>query len=114
MLLEKEEPGSAEPVLRECLEIRREALPEGHWLAANTESILGGCLTALERYAEAEPLLLESYPVIKAARGESHQRTLEAGQRVVDLYEAWGQPDEADQYGALLAESGEPQESPAP
>ena len=31
-------------------EIRRKALPKGHWATANTESLLGGCLTRLGRY----------------------------------------------------------------
>ena len=31
----------AERALRECLELRRSHLPEGHWLTAAAESVLG-------------------------------------------------------------------------
>ena len=34
----------AEQLLRESLAIRREALPGGHWLVGETESLLGDCL----------------------------------------------------------------------
>ena len=95
------DPGAAEPLLRECRVIRREALPEGHWLHANTESTLGECLTALGRFGEAEPLLLRSYPVIKAKWGASGEHTQRALRRIVDLYAAWGKPDEAATYRPL-------------
>jgi hypothetical protein len=42
---------------------------------ATIESLLGGYLTAGKRYADAEPLLLESYPIIKANFGDAHPRT---------------------------------------
>lgn len=66
--------------------------------------MLGECLTAQQRYAEAEPLLLESYPVLKAKLGEQHARTVDALRRLVALYEAWGQPDKASDYRAMLIE----------
>ena len=48
---------------------------------ATIESLLGGCLTAGKRYADAEPLLLESYPIIKANFGDAHPRTQAALKR---------------------------------
>ena len=38
---------------------------------------------------------MESYQALAAALGEDHARTKVARQRVVDLYEAWGKPEQA-------------------
>ena len=102
ILVGKEDPKNAEPVLREGVEIRRKSLPDDHWLTANAESVLGECLTALKRLDEAEPLLLKAYPIIKSARGEKHRQTLEALNRIIGLYEAKGQPDKPAKYRATL------------
>lgn len=93
-------PEEAEQSLREALELRRQALPEGHWLIASSECALGASLTAEGRYPEAEALLLEAHRDLAAARGSGHARTLEARQRLVALYEAWGRPDQADTWRA--------------
>jgi serine/threonine-protein kinase len=86
------------PLLRESLTLRRRALPPGHWLLATSESVLGACLTALGRHREAEALLLGSYESLRSSRGEDHERTVEARQRLVSLYEAWGKPAKAAVY----------------
>jgi len=88
-------PRAAEPLLRDSLALRRRALPAGHWLIASSESVLGACLAAQRRFAEAEPLLLQAAAGLEKSRGRDHERTLEARQRLVALYEAWGRPDRA-------------------
>jgi tetratricopeptide (TPR) repeat protein len=88
----------AEPVLRESLELRRRALPAGHWLIASSESALGACLTARGRYPEAQTLLLRSYEGLRASRGDAHAGTVEARQRLVSLYAAWGKPEKAREW----------------
>jgi serine/threonine protein kinase len=92
----------AEPMLREVLETRRKTLPQDDPKIAAAESALGDCLTSLRHYKEAEPLLLRSYPVIKAKQGAQHPLTVEALQRVVALYEAWGRTDQAARFRQLL------------
>jgi hypothetical protein len=98
VLLELAQAQEAEPLLRESVTIRRERLPSGDWRTANVESLLGGCLTALERYEEAEPLLLNSYRGFQAAREPPTKRVEQAGQRVLRLYESWGKPDRAEAW----------------
>ena len=73
---------------------------------ATVESLLGGCLTAARRYREAEPLLLKSYPILREAFGDSHNRTRVALGRIVDLYDAWGKPDKAAKYRVMLPQTG--------
>jgi tetratricopeptide (TPR) repeat protein len=94
----------AEPFLREALAIRRQLLLSGHPRVARAESLLGECLTALQRYAEAEPLLLAGYETLH----RDDQIKLwwlprwrrEAHERLVKLYEAWGKPDKAQEWRA--------------
>ncbi len=62
--------------------------------------ILGYCLLKLGRYAEAEPLLVNSYQLLQSKEPQ-RKRTQKALQRVVVLYEAWGKADRAAQYRAL-------------
>jgi serine/threonine-protein kinase len=109
LLSDKGTPRDAEPLLREGLDIRRKAFPTGDWRTAEAESVLGGCLAALHRYDEAEPLLVESYATLKAKRGERNNLTQQTLKRLIDLYEAWGKPDQAAQYRALLPK---PESSP--
>jgi len=88
----------AEPLLREGLEIRRQALPAEDWQTASAESALGSCLARLRRYDEAEPLLVNSYSILKTKRGPADALTLETLTQLIDLYQAWGKPDKAAQY----------------
>jgi eukaryotic-like serine/threonine-protein kinase len=95
----------AETSAREALAILTPSLPAGHWRIAMTESILGVSLTGQGRYAEAEPLLRESYPLLRDERGARATPTRQALAGLVKLYQAWGKPDAAKSYQALLAAS---------
>ncbi|HZS04344.1 MAG TPA: serine/threonine-protein kinase [Blastocatellia bacterium] len=103
VLTDKGDPQGAEPLLREGVEIFRQKLPPGEWRTADAESSLAGCLTALGRYSEAEPLLVGNYPILKAKTGERSKQTVRALNRIIALYEAWGRPEKAAEYRALLA-----------
>ena len=65
----------------------------------------------LERYEEAEKILLAAYPVLQGQFGEQHVRTQKAVSHLVALYVAWGKPEKAAEYRALLEEA-EPQTQP--
>ena len=92
----------AEPLLREALAIRKKRKSRGHWKTAKTESILGAALTGLGRFEEAEQHLLDSYPIIVKDRGSTHRRTIDALQRIINLYEDWNITEEADKYRMVL------------
>jgi serine/threonine-protein kinase len=91
---------AAERHLREAVALRRAILPPGHWLIANTESLLGECLAARGRHGEAERLLTASYERLLADRGPDHERTRDARVRLAQFYRARGRPADAAQYDA--------------
>ena len=66
-----------------------------------SRSHLGACLTQLKRYPEAEEQLLAAYAGLKTVRGEQHALTRKAVSRLIELYEAWGKPDQAAPYRTL-------------
>ncbi|MCJ7691709.1 MAG: tetratricopeptide repeat protein, partial [Clostridiaceae bacterium] len=88
-----------------AIEIQQKRLPDKHWRTALTKSGLGDCLTALERFQEAESLLLESYPLLKEKRGENDKFTLKALDRTIRLYKAWDKPNKVAEYKSLLPDS---------
>jgi tetratricopeptide (TPR) repeat protein/thiol-disulfide isomerase/thioredoxin len=104
----------AETVLRESLAIREKAGPD-EWTTFNTRSMLGGSLLGQKKYAEAEPLILSGYEGMKAREAKipppGKPRFTDAAERVVKLYEAWGQKDKAAEWRAKLAK---PSEEPKP
>ncbi len=101
-LLQLRDPAGAESLARECLEIRRHALGDVHWLTAEAESLLGAALTGLGGSGAAERRLLASYPKLRTDCGETHERTLETAQRIVQLFEATDRAGEAGEYREVL------------
>jgi tetratricopeptide (TPR) repeat protein len=104
-LLKRSRWSEAEPFLRECLTIQEKAMPDD-WSRFNAMSLLGGVRLAQGRYAEAEPLLVHGYEgmMVRQARipASNKPRLLEAAERIVRLYEAWGRPDKATEWKSKL------------
>jgi tetratricopeptide (TPR) repeat protein len=104
-LLKQAKWSEAETLLREGLTIYAKARPDD-WLRFNTMSLLGGALLGQGRYAEAEPLIVPGYEGLKARAAKipapDKPRLSEVAERVVRLYEAWGQPEQAKAWKAKL------------
>ena len=100
-LLEQKKWTEAEPLLRECLDIREKAQPDV-WSTFNTKSLLGGALLGQKKYAEAEPLLMSGYEGMKqrekAIPEPGKARLPKALERLVQLYEAIDKKDEAAKW----------------
>lgn len=79
--------------LRRSFEARRSLYPEGHWLTANSGSLLGECLAGLGRFDAAESLLVEGYETMVVSLGTEHPNTVKARARVAQLYDAWGRTE---------------------
>jgi serine/threonine protein kinase/tetratricopeptide (TPR) repeat protein len=101
----QQRPADAEPVLRECLTIGQQKLPDD-WTTYNTSALLGEALLGQKKYAEAEPLLLAGYEGMKQREAKipvtSKVRLTEALERLVQLYDARGQKDKADEWRKKL------------
>jgi tetratricopeptide (TPR) repeat protein len=89
----------AETLLREALTAREGIVPRRSTAMAFTLlGSLGECLMTEKRYAEAEPLLKESYETLTALQVSQSPMLEEARQRLVSLYDDWGKPQAADRY----------------
>jgi serine/threonine protein kinase/tetratricopeptide (TPR) repeat protein len=91
----------AEADFRECFELL-DRIDREHWLPWYARVASGACLARQNKYPEAEPLLLAGYRGMKEREPEipSQDQTLlpEAADRLVELYTAWGKPDEVAKW----------------
>jgi non-specific serine/threonine protein kinase/serine/threonine-protein kinase len=103
--LKQQKYADAEPLLRECLKFREKNEPDD-WKTFNAKSLLGASLLGQKRYDEAEPLLRTGYEGMKrreeAIPLQFKIRLAEAIERLVQLYEAWGQPEKAAAWKVRL------------
>jgi serine/threonine protein kinase/Tfp pilus assembly protein PilF len=97
VLIKEDKLVEAEAKAQEALTIFQSEKP-AHWRVADAKSVLGGSLAAQRRFQQAEPLLVESYPLLKEDKGEGAKHAEEARQRLVDLYKAWGKPERMADY----------------
>ena len=97
--MDRADHDEAGPLLREALVIVQQTLP-GHWFIAQAQSRLGGCLTALGRFDEAEPLLLDGYAGLQAALSDQDERTVQARAYLAAFYAASGQSAKIAAYRA--------------
>ncbi len=81
------QPQTGENIIREAVKLRSESLPKEHFWVAIANSALGENLMAQNRFAEAEPLLIESYESLKNSQGEQNPRTLLVKSQVDRLHE---------------------------
>jgi len=101
-------PAEAEPLLRQSMAIRNMKFPDD-WSTFDTRSLLGASLVGQKRYAEAEPLVIDGYEAMKAREAKippnSKARLSKAGARIVQLYEAWGKKEKAEEWRKRLAQA---------
>jgi eukaryotic-like serine/threonine-protein kinase len=106
--LKREKYAAAEPVLRELV-AGHEKLPPNSWAPFQAKARLGLALLGQKKYAEAEPFLVEGYAGLKERAAEipaSEKESLtEALNRLIELYDAWGQQDKADAWRKRLQSS---------
>jgi serine/threonine protein kinase/tetratricopeptide (TPR) repeat protein len=105
-LLSRGRHADAEPILRECLAICQKTQPSDWW-AFQAQSLLGAALAGQGAYAKAEPLLIAGYEGLEARKEQIppfyvRNRFVRAAGRIVQLYEAWGQPEKAATWQSKL------------
>ncbi len=116
-LLNQEKWTEAESTLRECLTIREAKQPDD-WITFNTKSMLGGALLGRKKYDDAQPLLVAGYEGMKQRADKipptGKIRRAEALDRLIELAEATGQPDEAKAWREEKARDAAAPPMPAP
>jgi hypothetical protein len=84
---------------QQAVETHTREVSAHHWRTAMARSVLGDCLVRLNRFAEAEPLLISSLETLEHTRGNGAERQARITRgRIVHLYEAWGRPKQAAAY----------------
>jgi eukaryotic-like serine/threonine-protein kinase len=96
----------AEPLIREALEIQKSAAGEDHWMIGLINTQLGGSLARQEKFEEAEPFLILGYEILNEQLGPDHDRTIQALERVIDVYESMAQEELKEKYLTILSEQG--------
>jgi eukaryotic-like serine/threonine-protein kinase len=109
VLLQREQYAQAEDYLRRGLSEREKGDPNGV-KTAHTRALLGAALMGQKMYAEAAPLLLKGYEGIRTASdmvpvADRQKRLIETAGRLVQLYDRWDKPDDANEWRKKLAEA---------
>jgi tetratricopeptide (TPR) repeat protein len=115
LLAQKKYP-DAEKVLADCLRVSEKTQP-GRWTTSATRSALGEALAGQKKYANAEPLLVQGYEGLEKRADKIPPqvrivRLKEALERLVRLYEAKGDKDQAAKWRKKLQEAEEAAKAP--
>jgi eukaryotic-like serine/threonine-protein kinase len=104
-LIHQHKYAQAEPLLRDAVAFREKQNAD-NWHRFRAQTFLGATLSGLQKYSDAEPLLLAGYEGLKqrSARMPAIQRKWIsfAGEQVVDMYQRWPKPDQAAAWRAKL------------
>lgn len=102
VLLEQGKIPEAAAIAQELQASRKQDIYVDVRSTAVAKGVLGAALTAQQKYEPAEILLLEAYEVLsRTERGRVSPANQRALERLVDLYERWGNRVHGEQYGKL-------------
>jgi serine/threonine protein kinase/tetratricopeptide (TPR) repeat protein len=106
-LLELKAYAVAEPLLGESLSIGERHVPDA-WGTHHARSLLGGALLGQQKFADAEPLLVDGYAGMKGREAQipkhAEASLTQALERLVLLYDTWGRPSKAAEWRKRLGE----------
>lgn len=83
-------------------EIRARTYSPSDWRTAAIQGIVGLCLVHLQRYAQAEPMLLHVASQLEASHGPGFFNTQLAYGALRDMYAALGKPEQAAAFEAKI------------
>lgn len=88
--------------LKEALEIRRRLLPKNaRWRLVSTVNLANAHMR-LKDFPAAEPLLLEVHDVLCETTKPGSPEIKASAQRMIELYQRWQKPEQAEGYHHLL------------
>ena len=79
-------------------------LPENHWRTSIADAAEGAALSGLERFEDAEILLLNSYEVFSSRESALPIFATQSAKYLMLLYQRWGRLDEADRFSQILSD----------
>ena len=88
----------AEPELRACLELAKTNHLAGNASPEVVAGVLGECLQAQNRYAEAEPLLLADYDHLRTSSDNKIPKLTDPTRQLHKLYTDWNKPAQAARF----------------
>ncbi len=101
LYLDQGDYAAAEPIYRQALEAYRRTYDSDDPITAIASVDHGYSLMKLERYEEAEELMLAGFGQTSEDLGLQDEVTRNIASRVAELYEAWGNSAEAQRFRAL-------------
>lgn len=105
MFLDAGRPDRAETIIRDVLQRRENSAVPSNFRIGQAKRDLGAILTAKGQYALAEQSLQAGFDLLRESRGLEDPYTQRAIERMVDLYEAMGNPTKIGAFKSLLVES---------
>jgi tetratricopeptide (TPR) repeat protein len=104
VLMKREKFSEAEKLMREAVRLAKIMHSEESLYRFLYSKDFGRSLLANEKYDEAEAHLMHAYEGYKAKLGDEHTFTQDTVELLIDLYKAWGKPDQAAEYRAKLVD----------
>jgi tetratricopeptide (TPR) repeat protein len=104
LLRARDKPAEAESLARESVAMFERTNGKDFWLTGNARMTLGSTLTHLNRFAEAEPELVEAQRVLSTAQGVPTGWYKKCVGALVALYESWDKAEPGKGYDAKAAE----------
>jgi tetratricopeptide (TPR) repeat protein/predicted Ser/Thr protein kinase len=100
-------PEEASVMFDELVSTAAKSLPDTHFFLAIFRNNQGDCLREMGKFDGAEALLLASRESMVNSLGEGHARVTKATQRLVTLYEAKGDAEQAAKWRGALPQPAE-------
>ena len=99
--LVRDDPADAERLASEALRVMEAVLAPRDWRIAVVETLQGRCLVALDRFEEAESVLLEAYGKLLNHAGRGSRPVTQARDALISLYEARGDDERAEAFRSV-------------
>ena len=106
--MELEKFTEAESLLGNAVRLADKILPEESLDRVSYHKDYGRCLFFMERFVDAEEHLTKAFEGYRTTVSIDHAFTQDSLQLLIELYDAWGKPEKAAEYRALLAGETEP------
>jgi tetratricopeptide (TPR) repeat protein len=102
LYVQLDRPADAEPLLRECHDLRQQRLPAGHYRIVEVDVALGTCLLRQGQTGAAEQLLTRALAAVPAEAGATDPVRRDALVGLIEICEESGRITEAGRYQAEL------------